>query len=292
MRATLLVCLSVLGAACNCGHDTLIAHVGSSTPGSTPVLDAGASLSCGDGVVTAPEQCEPVLEGNDGSCGADCRWVAFDAGVVVPPLPDAGTQPDAGTPPDAGMGQGTATVQGVLSEVPGAMAPTLLHPKRPIEGALVHVRLKGSATDVVTAHTHTDGSFRLELKANVAYELLYEVPAQFEQPDSLRAVSPLAPGETGQFDYDFLVKGVHFVVRDRTTGEALTSVQVSIVDSANGTALVAPVLTDVDGYVLLPSTTVPGKTLFVKSGYLTETLDGTSANTMHTIVGGMSLVKK
>ena len=85
-----LIVFSVLVGGCQCGRSTLVETL---NPDDEVRADGGGLLRyCGDGIVTAPEACEPSVEGGSTDpCNSDCT---FRAG---PKPPDAGLPVDAGT---------------------------------------------------------------------------------------------------------------------------------------------------------------------------------------------------
>lgn len=313
--------VALLSVGCQCGATRLISH-----PGEDPTLPITA-LTCGNGQVDAPEECDFGLEGNTGvvgGCNPDCTlsrgcfageaWreelltcVPLDAGAPSPgdagpedagQAPDAGPPdagaPDAGGTPDAGPRPDAGPVDAVLTgtireQTPGGLyGNSVLHPKVPLPGARVHLRLPGGTSDLASELTDALGQFRFDVSSGVAYELRYTVPPAFySEPTYHQPIRPLAPGETRIADYDFFRAGIHYTVRDAHTSAPISTVNITI---RQGNVVIAgPYFTDVEGYAHFPSTAVPGDMVFEKAGYQTLRLSSASGNTSHTLIGGCIL---
>ncbi len=289
---SVVLAVASLASGCNCGHNVLVESI---TPGEATATgrsdagtDGGSGLIryCGDGVVSPPEECEPVdFEGADPVCHSNCTFTrACPAGQGWNESAKHCTLVDAGS---------GAEVVGVLTEYTGILPLTSkLHPPKPIGQAIVHLELKGGLGDVSAVTTAPDGAFRFSVTPGVEYQLLYELPAQYEvDPQYVRAIPALGPSETYRADYAFTLKGLHVATQDLKAGGPLAQVSVSIVDEANHVTA-GPRLTDDEGYVFFERTATPQRLQFEKRGYAETTLGVPSLNTTHTTYAGIGLQAK
>lgn len=216
----------------------------------------------------------------------DADGVAADTGF----LPDAAELPDAGFLPDAADPTRTARIVGVITNTIFGRTYDAQHPAEPIDQVTVHVRTQIGGPDLASATTQADGRFDIPVAPGQDYVIQWDVPQQFYvESDDRQLVPALVDAEVRAADQSFYLKGVSFVVSSRTDGAKLEGVRVTVVDPNIGNLLAGPVLTDVEGYVHLNSTLVPGTLVLERAGFVTYRLQRPSLDTSSTVFGGAAL---